>query len=838
MSYSFPSHYKGLSTAEVAAAQKKHGKNIMPQSKTSSWKSALLTIVQDPLLILLFAVTAIYFLVQDYAEAIFMLVAIIVITAISFYQDNRSRKALKALQKLNEPLSLVIRNGETIAIPSEDLVIGDWCITEEGKMINADGYIIHSHDFAVNEAALTGESYVVFKDKNSNDNKVYSGTLTTSGLAIFIVEKIGKDTTIGKIGSSLQQIKEEKSPLHLQIIAFVKKMTLVGFIIFLLVCIYSYWKTQDYIQSLLSGLTLAMSILPEEIPVAFSSFMALGAWKLMREGIIIKRSSLVETLGSTTVICTDKTGTITAQKMELKKMWLAATRKTYNSDNFHDSDLSILINYAQWSSEPVPFDPMEQAIHKIYEINAACKQGLEYELCYEYPLAGQPPMMTHILKEKNGGKIVATKGAVEAIITNSRLTELEKSIILDQAAAFGEKGYRVLGVAKADLTAEDYPKEQTEFDFDFLGLLVFYDPPKPGIEQVFQSIYEAGIAIKVITGDNATTTQAIAEQAGIHQPDKSVDGKSLMQLSSSTFDQKVKASTIFTRMFPDAKLKVVQSLKENGEIVAMLGDGVNDGPALKAAHIGVAMGNKGTEIAKAAAAMVITNDDLGKLLIGIAAGRRIYANIKKAVQYIIAIHIPIVLIVALPLFLGWVYPQIFSPVHVIFMELIMGPICSIVYEREALEANAMKEKPRPLQETFLSGSEFILSLTQGLSITIAVLAAYQISVFHGGNERQTRAFVFTTLILSNLLLSYSNRSHYFSILTCFKKKNNLLLIISIITVLMLILILYVPIVSQFFELSALSFHNFSIATLLAIGTITWFELYKFLKRNKHISLKN
>ncbi|WP_313000876.1 cation-translocating P-type ATPase [Chryseobacterium gleum] len=830
MNYNIPEDLKGLTDAEVADSRKKYGYNRLEAVKKESWADLLLNILKEPMLILLICVSFIYVLTGDYGEALFMFAAIVGVTAISFYQDNRSKKALEELEKLNEPLSKVIRNSKIINIPTFEIAVGDLCITEEGNLINADGRIVHSNDFSVNESSLTGESFSVFKDSRSEDNKVYSGTITVSGLAVFEVENIGKETKVGKIGQSILNIKTEISPLQLQIRNFVKGMAVIGVIIFLAVCIFSFVKTGDFVTSLLSGLTLAMSVLPEEIPVAFTTFMALGAWKLMREGIIIKRSSIVETLGSVSVICTDKTGTITENSMQLKHLYDYRSDRTYEETEFGTKELNELIDYAMWSSEPVPFDPMEITLHKIYEQNRKPDQRKDYQMFHEYPLEGKPPMMTHLFENEKKDRIIAAKGAPEAIISVSNLSEEEKSKIRTLIKSFGEKGYRVLGVARSHFEGNDFPDKQQDFKFDFLGLTVFYDPPKKGIKEVFKHIYDAGIQVKVITGDNADTTRAIALQAGINNSNPPVNGSEIAACSEADLIRLSEETTLFTRMFPEVKLEVVSALKAQGHVVAMLGDGVNDGPALKAAHIGVAMGNKGTEIAKSAAALVITNDDLDKLVIGVAAGRRIYANIKKAVQYIISIHIPIILTVSLPLFLGWIFPHIFTPVHVIFLELVMGPTCSIVYENEPMERNAMQRPPRALTDTFLNWRELTISIIQGLVITAGILWLYQYSVNHGNDEAKTRALVFATLIFSNILLSLVNRSFYYSMLESFKNRNVLLAGISVLVVLLLMIILYVSPVSEFFSVTALSIKELGLALLTASVSVLWFEIYKFIKR--------
>lgn len=830
MQYNLPNQLKGLNESQVLESQKLNGNNQISGINKSTWLTLLFNILKEPMLILLFAISIIYLIVGDYAEFTFMFVAIISVSAISFYQDNRSKKALEELEKLNEPLSTVIRNGKIIQIPTHEIVIGDLCVIEEGKMINADGIIVHSNDFSINESSLTGETFSVFKSVDTEDNNVYSGTLVVSGLAVFKVDKIGNQTRIGKIGKSLHDIQEEKSPLHLQITKFVKGMAIIGIIVFLLVCLYSYWISGNLINSLLNGLTLAMSILPEEIPVAFTTFMALGSWKLMKQGIITKRSSVVETLGSTTVICTDKTGTITENSMHLKYLYDHKSNKLYDENQFTDTALQELIALAMWSSEPIPFDPMEKTIHSVYEKSQKIDQRKNFRMIHEYPLEGKPPMMTHLFENELGERLIAAKGAPEAILNVSTLSDNEKGELRSKIKDLAKQGYRLLGVAKSTFEGNHFPVNQQEFKFQFIGFTVFYDPPKKGIENVFKQIYDAGIQVKVITGDNEDTTNAIAKQAGIVNDSTAINGTDIIKLQEDELNSISKSTTLFTRMFPEAKLKMINTFKSSGEVVAMLGDGVNDAPALKAAHIGIAMGNKGTEIAKAAASIVIVNDDLEKLVIGIAAGRRIYTNIKKAVQYIISIHIPIILAVCLPLFLGWIYPNIFTPVHVIFLELIMGPTCSIIYENEPIEKDTMLQKPRNLSDTFLNFKEIFISIIQGIVITLGILFSYQITVKNGGDEYTTRAMVFTTLIFSNILLSLTNRSFKYSIIESLKNKNKLFPIIISATLILLFLILYVPLFANFFKVSKLNSNQLLLSFLIASISVLWFEVYKILKR--------
>jgi Ca2+-transporting ATPase len=733
----------------------------------------------------------------------------------------------------------VIRDGNLLDIKSEDLVIGDSFLVEEGASINADGIIVHSNDFSVNESILTGESLPVNKDKTQKDNLVYQGTTVVSGIAIATITAIGAKTKLGKIGKSLEDIKEEKTPLELQIINFAMKMVIVGAIIFLISWGINYLYSRNILDSLLKALTLAMSILPEEIPIAFTTFMALGAWRMMKMGIIVKQMKTVETLGSATVMCTDKTGTITENKMSLAYLYILATNTICKPEDTSLTDEGKeIIQMSMWASEPIPFDPMEIALHTAYSKIVKEDERHLYKMIHEYPLEGRPPMMTHIFENKEGKRIIATKGAPEAIINSSNLTHEEKQKIESAINVLTNDGYRVLGVGESTFIDNKFPTTQQQFQFKFKGIVAFYDPPKKNIQQVLEDFYTAGISVKIITGDNSATTIAIAKQIGFKGYEKSITGEALMKLSDTELEKRVMDTNIFTRMFPEAKLRIINALKSRNEIVAMTGDGVNDGPALKAAHIGIAMGKKGTEIAKQAASLILLEDDLSKIVYAVAIGRKIYTNLKKAIQFVISIHIPIILTVFIPLILGWIYPNIFSPIHIIFLELIMGPTCSIIYENEPMEKNSMIQKPRPFTNTFFNWKELSTSILQGIIITLGTLLIYQYSVQKGFSESHTRTMVFTTLITANIFLTLVNRSFYYSIFTTIKYKNNLVLLIIGITIAMTGLLLYLKPLTDFFKFESLNLFQLTISIGIGFLSVIWYEIIKWIKRINQANIKN
>ena len=823
---------KGLNDEEVLNSRKQHGYNRLEYKKSNRFIEIVGGMIRDPMVLLLLVAAIIYFISGKTGDGIFLTAAILFQSALSLYQEKRSKNALDKLKEISQPRCKVLRNGECVEIHSDELVLGDFIVVEEGVLINADAKIVHSNDFSVNESILTGESMWVSKTKDSEINIIYRGTTVVGGLAIACVLAIGNKTKLGEIGKSLENIKEEKTPLELKINSFVKIMALIGAVIFVIFWIINYLVFGDLTGSLLKALTLAMSILPEEIPIAFATFMALGAWRMMQTGIVVKQMKTVETLGSATVICTDKTGTITENKMSLVKLFALRSAKITDAEATFNEDEEKLITAAMWASEMIPFDPMEIALHAAYSKIMKSDERLQYTMAHEYPLEGKPPMMTHLFKRTSGELLVAAKGAPEAIMSVCKLSEDEKLKITNAISELTKEGYRILAVSEAAFAGGAFPNKQQDFDFHFVGIVAFYDPPKKNIDKVLQDFYAAGIAVKIITGDNEETTKAIAKQVGFKNFDKQISGEDLMKLSDADLQKTVHDTHLFTRMFPEAKLKIINALKAQNEIVAMTGDGVNDAPALKAAHIGIAMGKKGTEIAKQASSLILLEDDLSKMVIAIAMGRKIYSNLKKAIQYIISIHIPIIFTVFIPLALGWKFPSIFSPIHIIFLELIMGPTCSIIYENEPMEKNAMLQKPRLLSATFFSWKELAVSIVQGLVITIATLSVYVGCVAHQMSEEGTRTMIFCTLVAANIFLTLENRSAYYSCFTTLKYKNNLVGIIILITVAVTALLLLINPLSRFFQFEHLSALQLIISIAAAFVAVFWLEVVKAFKRSK------
>lgn len=819
--------YTGLDSKQVEQARKENGSNAIELEEDRVLWHVLREVVTEPMFLLLLTACTVYFIVGQYQEGFIMLAAIFIVSGISIFQEYRSRNAVQALKKMAAPQAQVIRGGRPQHIPTEEIVTGDILLLEEGEVIGADGLLLSANDFSVNESLLTGESLPVFKTAGNN-TQVYKGSLVSSGGAVVEVSAVGIHTLFGKIGLSLKEVTVIKTPLQEQIRIFVRNMVIFGVVAFILVFAYNYYDSRDFIHALMHGLTLAMSVIPEEIPVAFSTFMALGAFRLLRNQIIVKQPQYVETLGSATVICTDKTGTLTQNRMSIAYVYDAIEKKSISCTTARDLP-SSLVAYAMWASETNPFDPMEKAIHELYRQTVTTDERLLFRQVHEYPIGGKPPMMTHIFSDPSGHTLIAAKGAPEAILRQGNLPVAALKHIEEQALEYARKGYRVLGVGRGQWEGRKWPVSQEEFSFEFLGLLAFYDPPKENISATIQTFADAGIAVKMITGDYPETALAIANQVQLLHNNEVLTGKEVLQLSNEELYLKAREINIYARMFPEAKLRVIEALREDGEVVAMTGDGVNDGPALKAAHIGIAMGQRGSEVAKSAASLILTDDDLGHMTDAVALGRKIYDNLKKAIQYIVSIHIPIILVVTLPLLLLWKFTDFFSPVHVIFLELIMGPTCSIIYENEPMEPGTMQRKPRLQSSSFLSARQLLVSVLQGLLITAGCLGLGYYYIQDGAGETHVRTVIFITLLFSNIFLTLVNRSFRYTVFTTLRYKNNLVLLIILLSLAFIGGLLYLPYLQQLFRLETLQPAVLLTSFLTALAATGWIEIFKAIR---------
>jgi Ca2+-transporting ATPase len=821
-----PTLENGLTSAEAAERLIQYGANAPPQKKGSGYGHRLAALLREPMSILLLVACALYFILGEIQEGFLMAAAIVFVTAISAYQEVRSSGALKALSQYTQPRITVIRDGREVSLPSSALVPGDLFLIEEGNLVPADSTVIESNDLSLNESILTGESFSVEKHAGTDNAGLFQGTLVSSGKGYARVTATGAHTALGKLGTGLSGIASPRTLLQRQIDVFLKKMTITGIVVFLLVWALNFARGHNVAQSLLQGLTLAMSAIPEEIPVAFASFMALGAFYMARRGIITRQPSTIENLGAVSIICLDKTGTITENRMSVAAIYDHATATIVTGA----ADGRVLF-FARLASEIAPFDPMEKAIDEAWRPFAHPYPPINHE----YPLSGRPPMMTHVYLIDNQ-RVVAGKGAPERILSIVPLEETQRQTIRRHIDDLAKKGFRILGVASAVHPLESpFPATQDSFNWRFEGLLALYDPPKAGISQQLETWRQAGIAIRLVTGDHSETALTIASLVGIPIAGAPVSGDELMAATPEETEWLAAQNSLFVRMFPDAKKKLVDALKRRGQIVAMIGDGVNDALALKAADIGIAMGARGTEMARNAADLVLTDDKLEMVTEAILQGRKIGRNLRNAIRYIVSIHIPIMAAASIPLVLNWRYPNIFTPIHVIFLELIMGPTCSVFFEKEPAATDLMKTPPRPIHQPLFSRAELLVSIAQGLAISIGILALHHYATLHAYPLPYVRTLVFITLIIANIFLTLVDRSFHDTLATTFRYRNPLLKYTLAASLAFLIILLTVPFARHAFGLAQLSLAHLLLCSAVAISTTLWFEIVKMIpKRFRYI----
>ncbi|SEL39473.1 Ca2+-transporting ATPase [Chitinophaga rupis] len=816
----------GLAATDIPRLQQQYGKNIFRPAHNRTIVNVLADIFKEPMMLLLIACALLYFLLGNVTEGWMMLIAMLLVAAVSLYQDVKSARALDALSQYTAPLATVIRDGGEITIPAEELVPGDTLLLSEGAMVPADGTILSAHDLTVNESITTGESLPVLKDAHTGTNQLYQGTTINSGKCTAIITATGNHTRLGRLGIQIVSAPLQRTRLQAQVQKAVQRLALFGAAAFVMIFVVSFIKSHDLAGSLLTGLTLAMAAIPEEIPVAFSSFMALGAYYLSRQGIISRQPQIIEHLGAVSVLCLDKTGTITENRMKVVMVYDQHTGMLTDLEQQPLPEGSQLLYYAALASERHPFDHMEQAILAAFQQQRNVAPPLP-EMVHEYPLEGQPPMMTHVYPHADGMLAVA-KGAPEHVLQVCRLDNAATAVLQQHLTAMSARGYRILGVATAICPDGALPDNQDDFNWQFEGLVSLYDPPRQQAAALIGWLYAAGIRVKMITGDYPATALHIAAKIGMQINGHAVTGEEVMALNGAALQDMVKQTVIFARMFPEAKLKVISALKDSGEVVAMTGDGVNDGPALKAAHIGIAMGKKGAELARQAADLVITDDDLDKIPEAIRQGRKIYSNLKKAVRYITGIHIPIIFTAIVPLLMGWKYPFIFTPIHIIFLELIMGPTSSIFFEREPVEARDNGTAGVLNRRGLFSREELVVTLVQGGAITVCVLLLYYYFMQRASVET-TRTIVFTLLLIANTFLTFVNRSFTENITRTIRYKNNLAAAVFLSSLVFLAVIHFIPAVRELFGLVPISLQAFGLCLLAAFVAVAWFEIYKVLK---------
>jgi len=841
----------GLSEAEAARRLKEEGYNELSSARRQRSIFAIaLGVVREPMFILLIACGAIYLMLGDLQGALLLLSFVLVIIGITAYQERKTERTLEALRDLSSPRALVIRDGEQRRIVGREVVRGDILVLAEGDRVPADALVLACNNLSVDESLLTGESVSVRKAvcdgttpvrRPGGDDLpfVFSGTLVVSGQGIAEVQATGVNTEIGKIGKSLQTVESEETLLQKETRRLVVKLAIIGITVSAIVVIVYGLTRDDWKHAFLAGITLGMAVLPEEFPVVLTVFIALGAWRISKARVLTRRAPTIETMGSTTVLCVDKTGTLTLNRMSVARIsangQVCDLRKQTPAqlpEAFHE-----IVEFSILASEKDPSDPMEKAFKELGEqyLNHTEHLHRDWTLVGEYELSRKLLALSHVWKSPSGEDyVIAGKGAPEAIADLCHFNKEQLRLLSDDVSAMADDGLRVLGVAKAHFKQTTLPQEQHDFKFEFVGLVSLSDPVRPDVPDAVKQCYEAGIRVVMITGDYPRTAQSIARQIGLTPVDQVITGADLDRMDDAELEKRVAITNIFARVMPEHKLRLVNALKANGEIVAMTGDGVNDAPALKSAHIGVAMGGRGTDVAREASSLVLLDDDFSSIVQAVKLGRRIFDNLRKAMSYIFAIHIPIIGMSLIPVLLKW--PLALLPVHIVFLELIIDPACSLVFEAEAEEADVMKRPPRDPSEPLFHRRTLVISLLQGVGVLLIVFAVFVIARYRGLGEGEIRALTFTTLVVANLSLIVSNRSWSRTIIANLRSPNTALRWVMGGALFFLAVVLYVPALRHLFGFAML--HWIDLLICLAAGTISilWFELFKVFSRGIHYTV--
>lgn len=826
----------GLTTAEAHKRQNQYGKNELTPQKKQNFFSKMVHIICEPMFLLLLVAAVIYFILGEPRDGAIMLVFVIGVISIDVIQEWKTDKTLNALKDLSAPHITVIRDGKEKIIASTDLVPGDLMMVAEGVKIPADGEIIKANDLCVDESSLTGEAEGVWKVTVDNAEPTsdywrrdycYAGTLVTQGNATILIDKIGAATEYGKIGANVASAPEDPTPLQSQIGSLVRLCAGIAAVLFALVGTITYFNISDHafgdriIESTLSGITLAMAMIPEEFPVILTVVLSMGAWRLAKKHSLVRKLPSVETLGAVSVLCVDKTGTITMNRMTVQDTWAV------------DGDICNLSEVMGLGCETEAYDPMEKAMLAHCESLGIPKEHLfGGELITEYAFTNEQKMMGHVWRHDDE-IIIAAKGSAERILTICRLTYEERKVAEDKIIEMSKKGLRVIAVATAKLAGEsEIPAAITDCTLTLCGLIGLADPPRESVKEDIKNCTKAGVRVVMITGDNGITASSIAKQIGMPNSDHVITGDELNQMSDEELQERVKDVSIFSRVVPEHKMRIVKAIKENNEIVAMTGDGVNDAPALKYADIGIAMGKRGSEVSREAADLILMDDNFSTITDTIRDGRRIYDNIRKAVGYVFTIHIPIAFASLLAPLLS-VNPAnlLLLPIHVVLLELIIDPTCSIVLERQPAENDIMQRKPRNPKENILTAGTLVKSVLQGLAIFAASFGTYYMFLLQNPDDAPlARTMGFVIIMLANIFLVQVNSSNRdFAIQSIFKlAKDKVMWTVNIGTIVALLLILYTPLCS-FLKLAPLTAGQLFLAVCIAAVSVLWYEAVKLVK---------
>ncbi|MBA5638440.1 cation-translocating P-type ATPase [Duganella sp. LX20W] len=843
-----------LSSTEALRRLEQDGPNALPVSHPRNALHLLLGVVFEPMFLLLVACGAIYLLLGDQNEALMLLGFVFVVMGISFVQQRRTERSLEALRVLSSPVAMVMRDGQVAKVPAATLVCGDIVLIAEGDRVPADLLLLAATNLTVDESMLTGESVPVAKYAAAPDTppdvappdspqaayQAYSGTLVTQGTARGRVIATGPRSALGRIGQSLAAIGAQPTPVQAETARVVKLVAAAGLALAVCLALFYWLRLGDWLHGLLAGLTLAMAILPEELPVVLTIFLGLGAWRLAREKVLARSIPAIELLGATTVLCVDKTGTLTMNRMQLRALWCDDGRydTVANATEALQEELHGVLEYAVLASHRRAFDPMETAIAAAGKQLLANTEHLhdDWTLVDDYPLSPEMLAMSRVWQSPDhSALLIAAKGAPEAIMDLCHLPPQRCADIARQVTAMANEGLRVLGVARAEFAnpvanpatpaaATGLPDKQHDFDFEFLGLVALEDPVRADVPEAIAQCRRAGMQVVMITGDHPSTARSIARQAGLTADGAPITGTELEAMDDAALNARLADTHIFCRVQPAQKLRLVQAFRARGEVVAMTGDGVNDAPALKAADIGVAMGVRGTDVAREAAALVLLNDDFASLVTAVRHGRRVFANLRKAIAFIVAVHVPIVGLSFFPVLFGW--PALLMPVHILFLQLIIDPACSVVFEAEAIESHAMTAPPRPANARLFDREVLVRGLVQGSGL-LAILLAQSLALRATGIDgAQERALTFIALVFSNLGLIFANRTWSGLSWTRAGAVNHAYRWSSAATLTLLVLVLGVPSVRALFGFDLPPAPLVAAAMATALVSTLWFEACK------------
>ena len=840
----------GLSEQVAGELLRTHGPNELPQARPRSvWRIAA-EVVREPMLQLLIAAGLIYLVLGDVAEALALLAFVVLSLSISLVQETRTERVMEALRDLSSPRALVIRDGRRRRIAGREVVPGDLIVLAEGDRVPADAVLREAHELHTDESLLTGESVPVRKQAcppqtwaqlgecapGGDDLPwVYSGALVVRGQGLAQVRHTGAQTQIGRIGQALSQLETTPSALQRQTRQWVRAFAVIGVALSLGVAVLYAYVRGDVLGAVLAGITLAMSMLPQEFPLILTVFMAMGAWRIAHQRVLVRRASAIETLGSATVLCTDKTGTLTQNRMTVAALQVGGQAWRAGNSVLPEAFHAVL-EYAILASQRDPFDPMEKAFWDLAEshLTEQHREHLhpDWTLAHAYALSPDLLAMSHVWQRPSQrSHVVAAKGAPEAVADLCHLPAQQVAEIRCQVEALAAQGLRVLGVARGVLCGHepgaDWPAIQHDLDFEFLGLVGLMDPLRPSVVDAVQMCRQAGIRVAMITGDYPATALAIAAQAGLDTAGGALRGEEIAALSDEALRERVRDTAVFARVTPEQKWRIVRACQANGAVVAMTGDGVNDAPSLKAADIGVAMGARGTDVAREAASLVLLDDDFGAIAQAVRLGRRINDNLRKGMAFVLAVHVPIAGLSLLPLLFG--LPLLFVPVHIAFLELIIDPVCSVVFEAEPEEGDVMQRPPRPPGAPLLSADLLWGSLLQGGLVMGVIGGFYMVLLNLATPEAAARTAAFVALVGANVALIVSNRSVGNHLLESLRRPNRALWTMLGVTTALLTLVLGWPALRALFQFQPLTAELAAQAAGVAVVTLALLEVLKAVR---------